>query len=116
MADDNRTGILWLAAGLGLGVVVGILYAPRAGGETRKVLRSNAEQGRDRLRQHANRVRERAADWADRGRAFLDRRKGPAKEDLATKAMDAVEDSAGRAGRVTSDAASHIVDVVRKAV
>jgi gas vesicle protein len=115
MADNNRTGILWLVAGIGLGVVAGILYAPRSGGETRKALRSNAEHGRDRLRHHANRVRERAADWADRGRAFLDR-KGPAKADLATKAMDAVEDSAGRAGRVTSDAASHIVDVVRKAV
>jgi gas vesicle protein len=57
MSDDSRNSFLWFLAGLGLGAVAPILYAPHSGVETRKALRSKAEQSRDRLRHHANRVR-----------------------------------------------------------
>jgi len=117
MSDDNRTSFLWFLAGLGLGGVAAILYAPHSGVETRKALRSKAEQSRDRLRHHANRVRAQASDWADRGRDFLNQRKGQAKEDLlAPKTVDAVKDPAARAAKVTTDATAHIVDVAKKAV
>jgi gas vesicle protein len=116
MSDDNRNSFLWFFAGLGLGAVAAILYAPHSGVETRKVLRSKAEQSRDRLSHHANRVREQASDWADRGRDLLNRPKGQAKEDLAPKPVDAIKDSAGRASKVTPDAASHTGHAAKKAV
>ena len=45
MSDDNgNNSILWFLAGLGLGAVAGVLYAPRSGDETREALRSKAEE------------------------------------------------------------------------
>ena len=116
MSDDHRNGFLWFFAGLGLGAVFATLYAPHSGVETRKALRSKAEQSRDRLLHHANRVREQASDWADRGRDLLNRRKGKPKEHLTPKAVDAIKDSAGRAAKVTADAGLHIEDAAQKAV
>ncbi len=71
MADRESSGLLWFLAGLGIGAVVGVLYAPRSGDETREVLRSKAMEGRERVRQQARRAQEQAGDWLDRGRDIL---------------------------------------------
>jgi gas vesicle protein len=47
MSDRDGSGFLWFLAGLGIGAAVGILYAPKAGGELRQQLRDAAEEGRD---------------------------------------------------------------------
>jgi len=75
MADRDGNTFLWFLAGLGVGAVVGVLYAPRSGEETREVLRSKAEEGRERVRGQARRVREQAEDWADRGQDVLNQQK-----------------------------------------
>ena len=58
---DGSNGLLWFVAGLGIGAVAGVLYAPRSGSETREALRSRAEEGRDYVRNRgarlANRLR-----------------------------------------------------------
>jgi gas vesicle protein len=71
MADRDGSSFLWFLAGLGVGAVVGVLYAPRSGDETREVLRSKASEGGERVRHHARRAREQAGDWLDRGRDVL---------------------------------------------
>jgi hypothetical protein len=48
MADRDGNGFLWFLAGLGVGAVVGVLYAPRSGDEMRDVIRSKAQEGADR--------------------------------------------------------------------
>jgi gas vesicle protein len=75
MADENGNSFLWFLAGLGLGAVAGVLYAPRSGDETREALRSKAEEGRERLRHHAREARSHASDWVDRGRDVLSQQK-----------------------------------------
>ncbi|MGA3213788.1 MAG: YtxH domain-containing protein, partial [Terriglobales bacterium] len=45
MADDSGNSFLWFLAGLGLGAVVGVLYAPKAGYETRDDILRQAEEG-----------------------------------------------------------------------
>ena len=75
MSDRDGNSFLWFLAGLGIGAVVGVLYAPRSGEETREVLMSKAQEGRDRVRQHARRVREQAGDWVDRGRDVVSQQK-----------------------------------------
>ena len=35
MADQDGGGFVWFLAGLGLGGLIGVLYAPRAGSEIR---------------------------------------------------------------------------------
>jgi gas vesicle protein len=71
MADRDGSSFLWFLAGLGVGAVVGVLYAPRSGDETRDVIRSKAEEGAERARHHARRAREQANDWMDRGRDVI---------------------------------------------
>ena len=75
MADNNGSGLVWFLAGLGIGAAAGILYAPRSGAETRDALRAQAEEGSAKARQHAQRVRETAGDWIDRGRDTMNEHK-----------------------------------------
>jgi gas vesicle protein len=75
MSDRDGSGIMWFLAGLGIGAVVGILYAPHSGSETREVLRSKAEEGREFVRSKAQDAREQASEWADRGREVLNQQK-----------------------------------------
>ncbi len=75
MSDRDGNSFVWFLAGLGLGAVAGILYAPHSGSETREALRSKAEEGRELLRERARQAREQAGGWADRGRDILNQQK-----------------------------------------
>ena len=75
MSDREGNSFVWFLAGLGLGALVGVLYAPRPGTETREVLRARAEEGRDYVRTRAREAREQAAEWADRGRDVVNQQK-----------------------------------------
>lgn len=75
MADRDGSGFLWFLAGLGLGAVVGVLYAPLAGSETRRAIREKAEVGSEYVRNRAREAREQAQEWADRGRDVLKQQK-----------------------------------------
>jgi gas vesicle protein len=75
MADSDSNSFLWFLAGLGFGAIAGILYAPRAGSETREALLSKAEEGRDFVRDRGRQAREQATGWAERGREVLNQQK-----------------------------------------
>ena len=75
MSDRDGNSFLWFLAGVGIGAVVGVLYAPRSGSETREALRSKAEEGRDYLRERARETREQASEWVDRGRDVMNQQK-----------------------------------------
>ena len=75
MSDNNSNSFLWFLAGLGIGAVAGVLYAPRSGNETRDALRARAEDSREFVRDRARQAREQAATWADRGREVLNQQK-----------------------------------------
>jgi gas vesicle protein len=75
MADRDGNNIVWFLAGLGIGTVAGILYAPRSGSETREALRVKAEEGRDFVRDRAREAREQAEGWADKGRQAINQQK-----------------------------------------
>jgi gas vesicle protein len=109
MAEENKINSLaWFVAGLGVGALVGILYAPKSGRETREDLISGAREGteylRVRARQAAEQVggmvekgKEQAGDYVERGRAqweeFVERGKNLVNEQ-STRVSAAVE--AGR--------------------
>lgn len=75
MSDRDGNSFVWFLAGLGVGALVGVLYAPRAGSEMREVLRSKAEEGRDYMKDRARQAREQASDWVDRGRDVVNQQK-----------------------------------------
>src|SRR6202166_1960840 len=71
--DDNRISYFFL--GLGLGVAVGVLFAPKAGAETRDLIRSKANEGADFAKRRANDLRDQAADALERGKQTISRQK-----------------------------------------
>jgi gas vesicle protein len=75
MSDRDGSSIVWFLAGLGIGAVAGVLYAPRSGNETRDAIRSKAEEGRQFVRERAREAREQAGDWVDKGRDALNQQK-----------------------------------------
>jgi gas vesicle protein len=75
MSDRDGNSFVWFLAGLGIGAVVGVLYAPRSGDETREVLLSKAQEGGEQVRQRARKAREQAEDWMDRGRDAVNQQK-----------------------------------------
>lgn len=68
MSERNGSGALWFLVGVGIGAVVGLLYAPQSGAETREILMSKAEEGRDFIRKRTRDAREQASQWAERGK------------------------------------------------
>jgi gas vesicle protein len=75
MSERDGNSFVWFLAGLGLGALAGVLYAPRSGSETREVLRQRAEDGRDYMRSRAREARDQASQWADRGRDVVNQQK-----------------------------------------
>ena len=69
MADDSRiNGFAWFLAGLGVGALAGILYAPKSGKETRDELAHNAREGTEYLRTRGRQVAEQVGTMVDRGK------------------------------------------------
>jgi gas vesicle protein len=75
MADHDGSGFVWFLAGLGLGGLIGVLYAPRAGSETREELRARAEEGREYVRNRAREAKEQAAGWVDKSKDVVNQQK-----------------------------------------
>ena len=75
MADRDGNSFVWFLAGLGLGALAGVMYAPRSGSETREALRARAEEGREYVRRQAREARDQATQWADRGRDVVNQQK-----------------------------------------
>lgn len=73
MAEDNRLSYFFL--GLGLGVAVGVLFAPQSGAETRRMLRDRADEGADYVRRKTSELRESATEAYERGKQTLQRKK-----------------------------------------
>jgi gas vesicle protein len=107
MAEESKiNGLAWFVAGLGVGALVGILYAPKAGRETREDLANSAREGteylRNRTKQAAERVsdlvdksKDQVGDIVDRGREVVDR--GRAQwEEFVERGKNLVTEQTGR--------------------
>ena len=70
MADDSRAqGLAWFLAGLGVGALVGILYAPKSGRETRQDIANGAREGTEYLRNRTKQAAEEVGALVDKGKA-----------------------------------------------
>jgi len=65
---DSNNRFMWFLAGLSFGALLGVLYAPRSGRETRDTILDTAEEGREFIKNRARDVRESVSQWVDRGR------------------------------------------------
>ncbi|MBV9074664.1 MAG: YtxH domain-containing protein [Acidobacteria bacterium] len=84
MSDNDSSSIGWFLAGLGIGALVGVLYAPKSGRETRDTILQSANQGRDYLTRNAQELRTQADQWVQKGKETINRSK-----DQITSAVEA---------------------------
>ena len=75
MADNVGSKVSYFLVGLGVGALIGILFAPRAGEETRELLARKAEEGKEYAQRKARELRERAEDLLERGKEVASRQK-----------------------------------------
>lgn len=74
MADDNSmSGLGWFLAGLGIGALAGVLYAPKSGAETRDELASQARDAKEKANQYVDQSRDQINDYVDKGREYYDK-------------------------------------------
>ena len=75
MGDNIGAKVSYFMVGLGIGALIGILFAPKSGEETREYLSKKADEGRDFAQKKAREVRERAEDLLERGKDVATRQK-----------------------------------------
>jgi gas vesicle protein len=76
MSDhDSNNNFMWFLAGLGFGALLGVLYAPRSGRETRDAIRSTALEGRDYIKTRGKDAKDTVNEWVERGKEVVNRQK-----------------------------------------
>src|SRR5688572_11438598 len=71
MEEDGSTKILFFMTGLGLGALIGVLFAPQSGEETRGRIAGKAEESRDFVVNKGRELREQATEYVERGKGVL---------------------------------------------
>jgi gas vesicle protein len=75
MADNVGSKVTYFLVGLGVGALVGILFAPKSGEETREFLSKKADEGREYAQRKARELRDRADELIERGKDVASRQK-----------------------------------------
>jgi len=76
MSDrESSNSFMWFLAGLGFGALLGVLYAPRSGRETREALSNTADEGREFLKHRSREAREAMGEWVDQGKEAVRQKK-----------------------------------------
>ena len=65
-----RTGNYFLV-GFGIGSVVGVLFAPKSGADTRSYLANKTGEGNELARKKVREMRDRAEDTVERGKKLI---------------------------------------------
>jgi gas vesicle protein len=73
MDEEKRLPYFFL--GLGLGVAVGMLFAPKSGEETRDFIKQKADEGTDYIKRRGEDLRGTASDYVEKGRTVITKQK-----------------------------------------
>ena len=82
----DKNGLSSFLLGLGVGVAIGMLFAPKSGEETRELiknkageggefLKTKAGEGSEYLKQRGSELKDTASGWVDKGRDAVGRQK-----------------------------------------
>ena len=76
MSEENGgTKVGFFLAGLGIGAVLALLFAPRSGRETRDLIAQKAGEGRDYVKTKTDEFRRQAEEAVDKGRDLVSKQK-----------------------------------------
>jgi gas vesicle protein len=88
MADNVGSKVSYFLVGLGVGALVGVLFAPKSGEDTREYLSKKADEGKDYAQRKARELRERADELIERSKDVAVR-----KKDSLSAAVEAGRDA-----------------------
>ena len=88
MTEKNHSTAGYFLAGLAIGSLVGIVFAPKSGEGAREFVSKKVKEGSKHARKKARELRERAEDLVDRGKELVNQKDEQiaAELDEATKA------------------------------
>lgn len=73
--SNTTSKIGFFLAGMGIGAVVAVLYVPKSGKETRRMIALKTGEGKDYLEARGKDLRRQAEDAVDRGKEFVTKQK-----------------------------------------
>lgn len=100
MSDNVGSKVSVFLVGLGIGALVGILFAPKSGEETRDYLSGKADEGREFAQKKARELRERAEDLIERSKEIMSRQKD-AVSSAVSSAVDVGKETYKREAKIS---------------
>jgi gas vesicle protein len=82
MADNEAgtSGLGWFLAGLGIGTLIGVLYAPKAGKETREDIVNSAMEAKEKAAVLVEQGRQKANEYVEQGKQYVEQGRQKAAE------------------------------------
>ena len=119
MSEDSSKlqGVAWFLAGLGVGALIGVLYAPKSGRETREDLAQGAREGTEYLRTRGRQAADQMGQMVDRGKEQVNQYIGKGRE-MVDRGRAQWEDFVERGKNIVSDQTTRMgaaVDAGREA-
>ncbi len=96
MADSAGSKVGLFLVGMGIGALIGVLFAPKSGEETREYLSSRADEGKEYAQKKARELRERGEDLLERSKEIMSRQK-----DAISSAVDAGKETYKREAKIS---------------
>jgi gas vesicle protein len=75
MADNVGSKVSFFLVGIGIGALLGVLFAPKSGDETREYLGKRADDGREFAQKKAKELRDRADELIEKGKDVASRKR-----------------------------------------
>jgi gas vesicle protein len=75
MSEDTSSKITYFFCGLGLGAAVALLFAPKSGAETRELILTKADEGKEFLVRQGVKIRDSAGDVLKKGKNLVSKQK-----------------------------------------
>jgi gas vesicle protein len=88
----DKNGFSSFLLGLGVGIGVGMLFAPKAGADTRQLLKDKTGEGADFLKQRGTELKDSAGDLVSKGKDALNRQKDTISDAL-NRQKDTISDA-----------------------
>ena len=70
--EEGSSGLAWFLAGLGIGTLVGVLYAPKAGKDTREDIANSARDAKEKAAVLVEQGKQKAGEYVDQGRQYVE--------------------------------------------
>ncbi len=70
--NDNASSVAWFITGAVIGAALAVLYTPRSGSDTRRILTERTQQSRDAISGTGKDLMDAGKDMFERGRKLMD--------------------------------------------